>query len=62
MAATERQHAERRLRTDGDHRYRVWLKGSYAGSVLGSDPRDARIQAARVFMTPLREVSVLPPF
>jgi hypothetical protein len=62
MAGTETKYAEQRLRTDGDHPYRVWLNGSYAGSVLGSNPRDARIQAARVFMTPLREVSVLPPF
>lgn len=42
--------------------YSVWIRGVFSGKVLASDEQDARIQAARLYMASLRDVSVLPPY
>ena len=62
MTETERKPTDTGTENKTERQYEVWLCGNYAGSVLGFDQRDARIQAARVFMSSLRDVSVLPPY
>ena len=62
MKATAIDAIDGKDQYDEERQYKVWIANAYAGTVVAADEHDARVQAARLYMATLSDVSVLPPF
>lgn len=60
MSIAAEQSIDTKIHQNKELKFQVWVRGTYTGSVWASNERDARLWAARLFLTTLSEIRVLP--